>query len=138
MSRKRRKKRVPSRRSGPSRGGPGGILVVTAEGDEVVFTKVRYGHVAAEEIRQILKQADDFYLDDDEVPAAGGALSLAWLETRSGVRRLFKFLGQRVLADLTLGPRSLIVETMSPQRMDACCSRLEALLGDRIRRAKTK
>jgi hypothetical protein len=108
------------------------------EGDPLVFTSARYRHTAMEEIREILKQADDFNLDDDMEPGPGRSWDFAWLEIRSGLRRLFAFFGQRVLARLTLTPTTLTVETMSPQRMEACHQRLEQLLGERIRLVRTR
>jgi len=91
-----------------------------------------------EEIRQILTQADDFGLEDDRPPQPNGSWFFPWLEPRSGIRRFLPLFGQRILANLTLTPRSLEVEAMSPRRLDACCQRLEQLLGERIRLVGTR
>ena len=138
MSKKRRKRRDRSRKSARSRRPAGGIQLVTPEGDALVFTNAHYQHAALEEIRQILKQAGDFGIDDDLEPEPDGSLHFAWFETRSGTRSLFAPVGRRVLATLTLTPTTLEVEAMSQQRLDNCCQRLEQLLGDRIRLVETK
>jgi hypothetical protein len=92
-----------------------------------------FQHDAPEDIRQILKQAGDFGIEDDLQPEPDGSLHFPWFETRSRVRSLFAPIGQRILANLTLTPTTLKVEAMSQQRLDDCCQRLERLLGDRIR-----
>ena len=138
MSKKRRKRRKRSRRPATSRRPAGGIQLVTPEGDALVFTSARYRHAALEEIRQILKQAGDFGIDDDLEPEPDGSLDFPWFETRSGIRSLFRSIGQRILANLTLTPTTLEVEAMSQQRMDACRQRLEGLLGDHIRLIGTR
>jgi hypothetical protein len=111
---------------------------VTSEGDALVFTNAHYQHAAREEIRQILKKAGDFGIDDDLKPEPDGSLCFAWFETGSGKRSLFAPVGQRVLANLTLTPTTLEVEAMSQQRLDDCCQRLGQLLGDRIHLVGTK
>lgn len=136
MSKKQRKKRTRSQRPATPRRPAGGIQLVTPEGDALVFTNVHYQHNAPEEIRQILKQAGDFGIEDDLEP--DGSLHFPWYETRSGVRSLFKPIGQRILANLTLRPTTLEVEAMSQQRLDDCRLRLERLLGDRIRLISTQ
>jgi len=133
MSKKRRGRRKRARRfhkSAQFRPPAGGIQLVTPEGDTLVFTNARYQHASMEEAHRILKRARDFNIDDDLEPEPDGAFHFAWLETRPGARSTP--LGQRVLAHLTLTPTTLEVETMSPQRLDDCCQRLEQLLGDRI------
>jgi hypothetical protein len=131
-SKKRRRKRRRSQRPATSRRPAGGIQLVTSEGDALVFTKAHYQHDALEDIRQILKQAGDFGVEDDLEPEPDGSLHFPWFETRSGTRRLFKPIGRRILANLTLTPTMLEVEAMSQQRLDDCCQRLERLLGGRI------
>jgi hypothetical protein len=137
MSKKPRKRRDRSRKpTAPSRA-TGGVQLVTPEGNALVFANARYQHTASEEIRQILKQAGDFGLDDDLELTPDGAWQFPWFESRSGIRSLFAPVGQRVLATLTLTPTTLEVEAMSQQRLDACRQRLERLLGDRIHLAET-
>ena len=137
MSKKRRKRRSRSRKV-RCRRPAGGIQLVTSEGDALVFTNAHYQHAALEEIRQILKKAGDFGIDDDLEPEPDGSLHFAWFETRSGTRSLFAPIGRRVLANLTLTPTTLELEAMSQQRLDDCCQRLEQLLGDRIHLVGTK
>jgi len=137
-SKKQRTKRDRSQGIAMSRRPAGGIQLVTSEGDALVFTSAHYQHAALEEIRQILKQAEDFGIEDDLKPEPDGSLHFPWFETRSGVRSLFKSIGQRILANLTLTPTTLEVEAMSQQRLDDCCQRLEQLLGDRIRLVETR
>jgi hypothetical protein len=138
MSKKPRKRRDRSRKpTAPSRPA-GGVQLVTPEGDALVFANARYQHTAPEEIRQILKQAGDFGLDDDLEPTPDGAWQFPWFESRSGIRSLFAPVGQRVLATLTLTPTALEVEAMSQQRLDACRQRLERLLGEHIHLVEAK
>jgi len=137
MSKKRRKRHDRSRKV-KSRRPAGGIQLVTPEGDALVFTSAHHQHAALEEIRQILKQADDFGLDDDLEPEPDGSLHFAWFETLPEARTLHAPIGRRVLATLTLTPTTLEVEAMSQQRLDNCCQRLEQLLGDRIHLVGTK
>ena len=137
MSKKRRKRRSRSRKV-RSRRPAGGIQLVTPEGDAIVFTSAHYQHAAMEEIRQILKKAGDFGIDDDLEPEPDGSLHFAWFETRPGKRSLFAPVGRRVLANLTLTPTTLELEAMSQQRLDDCCQRLEQLLGDRNHLVGTK
>jgi hypothetical protein len=132
MSKKRRKRRKRPQRPTTSGRPMGGVQLVTSEGDALVFASAHYQHAAPEEIQQALKQAGDFGLDDDLEPEPDGSLQFPWYETRSEVRSLFAPVGRRVLATLTLTPTTLEVEAMSQQRLDACCQRLEELLGDRI------
>jgi len=136
MSKKRRKKRSRSRKPAKSRHPRVGIQLVTPEGDALVFMNAHYRHTAPEEIRQILKQAGDFGIDDDLEPEPDGSLHFPWFETHPVARSTP--LGQRVLAHLTLTPATLEVEGMSQQRLDDCCQRLEQLLGDRIHLVETK
>ena len=138
MSKKRRKRRDRSRKPARSRRPAGGIQLVTPEGDALVFTNAHCQHAALEEIRQILKQAGDFGLDDDLEPEPDGSLHFAWFETRPGTGSRPAPLGQRVLANLTLTPTTLEVEAMSQQRLGNCCQRLEQLLADRIHLVGTK
>jgi hypothetical protein len=137
MSKKRRKRRSRSRKV-RSRRPAGGIQLVTSEGDALVFTNTHYQHAAMEEIRQILKKAGDFGIEDDLEPEPDGSLHFAWFETRPGKRSMFAPIGQRVLANLTLTPTTLELEAMSQRRLDGCCQRLEQLLGDRIHLVGTK
>jgi hypothetical protein len=104
MSKKPRKRRDRSRRPTPSSRPSGGVRLVTAEGDALVFADAQYLHAAPEEIRQILKQAGDFGLDDDLEPEPDGSLQFPWFESRSGMRSLFSPVGRRILASLTLTP----------------------------------
>ena len=138
MSKKRRKQRDRPRKPVRSRRPAGGIQLVTPEGDALVFTSAHYQHAALEEIRQTLKQAGDFGLDDDLEPEPDGSLHFAWFETRPEARSLHAPIGRRVLAGLTLTPMTLEVEAMSQQRLDNCRRRLKQLLGDRIRLVGTK
>jgi hypothetical protein len=138
MSKKRRQgrqRRTRPRRPTSSRP-TSGIQFVTPEGDEIVFASVHYQHSALEEIRQILKQADDF--DGDLQPEPNDSVVFSWLETRSGGRSQLAPLGQRILATLTLTPTALEVEAMSQQRLDNCCRRLEELLGARVHLIETQ
>ena len=138
MSKKRRKRRDRPRKPVRSRRPAGGIQLVTPEGDALVLTNAQYQHAGLEEIRQILKQAGDFSLEDDLAPEPDGSLHFAWYETRPGARSLFSPVGRRVLANLTLTPTTLEVEAMSQQRLNDCSQRLEQLLGDRIRLLERK
>ncbi|TEU15898.1 MAG: hypothetical protein E3J21_12050, partial [Anaerolineales bacterium] len=101
MSKKRRKRRDRSRKV-KSRRPVGGIQLVTPEGDALVLTNAHYQHTAPDEIRQILKQAGDFSIDDDLEPEPDGSLHFAWFEARPGTRSLHAPIGRRVLANLTL------------------------------------
>jgi hypothetical protein len=111
-----------SRREGPR--------LTTPEGDPLVFTKAFYRHNALAEIRRRLQAADDFGDAEELEPGRDGTFHLSWLETEPGAGR--QPLGQRVLATLIVTPRRLTVETVSRERLTACCQRLEALLGARI------
>lgn len=137
MSKKRRKRRDRSRKPATSSRPRGGVELVTPEGDALVFTNTQYQHTAPEEIRQILKRAGDFGLDDDLEPGPDDAWQFPWFETGSGTGSLFAPVGRRILANLTLTPITLEVEAMSQQRLEACRRRLEGLLGDRIHLVKT-
>ena len=117
---------------------PGGIHVTTPEGDEIVFTSAHYEHAALEDILSVLRQADDFGLDDDLEPESDGSRQFPWFETRPGASKPFAPIGQRVLANLTLTPTALEVEAPSLRRLEDCRRRLEQLLGDRIRLVETK
>lgn len=116
-----------SKRSGK----PRGPRLTTPEGDPLVFTKAFYRHSALAEIRRRLQAADDFGDAEELAPGGDGTFQLSWLETEPGAGRMP--IGQRVLATLTVTPRRLTVETVSRERLSACCQRLEALLGARIR-----
>ena len=117
---------------------PGGIHVTTPEGDEIVFTSAHYEHAALEDILSVLRQADDFGLDDDLEPESDGSRQFPWFETRPGASKPFAPIGQRVLANLTLTATTLEVEAPSLRRLEDCRRRLEQLLGDRIRLVETK
>lgn len=89
---------------------------MTPEGDALVFTTARYEHDAPEEIRQILRQADDFGLgdnDDDLESDPDGSFYFPWFEARPGAPSLHAPIGRRVLANLTLTPTTLEVEATS-------------------------
>jgi len=135
---KRRKRRARPRKPARFRRPAGGIQLVTPEGDALVFTSAHYQHAALEESRQILKQADDFGIDDDLEPEPDGSLHFPWFETGPGAGSQPTPLGQRVLVNLTLTLTTLEVEAMSQQRLDDCGQRLEQLLGDRIHLIGTK
>ncbi len=144
MSKKRRKQRRrsrPSRKPATGSSRPvGDIQLVTPEGDALIFTSARYQHDEPEEIRQILRQADDFGLgdNDDLEPEPDGSFRFPWFETRPEAPSLPVPIGRRVLANLTLTPATLEVEATSHRRLDDCRQRLEQLLGDRIRLVETK
>jgi len=106
--------------------------LTTPEGDALVFLTAQYQHADMGAIRQILRQATDFGLDDDLEPGPDGALQLGWYETDPGARPILPPVGRRVLAMLTLTPATLEVETMSEKRLENCHRRLEELVGDRI------
>jgi hypothetical protein len=116
----------------------GGIHMTTPEGDEIVFTSAHYQHAALEDTLSVLRQADDFGLDDDLEPESDGSFHFPWFETRPGASKPFAPIGRRVLANLTLTPTTLEVEAASHRRLDDCRQRLEQLLGDRIRLVETK
>ncbi|MBL7064414.1 MAG: DUF2384 domain-containing protein [Anaerolineae bacterium] len=142
-NRQRKRRRRPRRSQKPatrSRRPVGGIQLTTPEGDALVFTSVHYQHANLEQIRQILRQANDFGIGEeyDLEPEPDGSFRFPWFETRPGAPSLPAPLGRRVLANLTLTPTTLEVEAMSHQRRDACCDRLEQLLGDRIRLVEAK
>ncbi|MGD1992696.1 MAG: DUF2384 domain-containing protein [Anaerolineae bacterium] len=109
-----------------------GRQLTTPEGDPVTFILVRYRHAAQDEIYQILKNEADFGLGEDIELDQDGAYSFAWYEIRSAASTTREPIGRRILAQLTLAPMELIVETMSRRRADNCRQRLERLLGDRI------
>ena len=92
----------------------------------------RYQHTAMTDIRRILTEAADFGLDDDLEAEADGSLAFPWFETGPGRPSLPAPIGRRILANLTLTPATLEVETMSQARLEACSRRLEQLLGQRI------
>ena len=98
----------------------------------MVFATVSYTHAAWDEIRRILREADDFDLDDESRSAPDGSIQFAWFETRPGAAPPAGPFDRRILATLTLTPALLKVETTSRRRRRACHRRLEALLGDRI------
>ena len=118
--------------------------MVTPEGDQIVLTSARYRHAALEDVYSILQQAGDFGLEvdleakPDSEARAVGPFQFPWYETRPGAPKPFAPIGQRVLAHLTLTPRTLEVEAASHRRLDDCRRRLEQLLGDRIRLVETK
>ncbi len=134
MSKRRRKRQSGTKRpASPRRPAPSGPSLVTPEGDALVFTSAQYQYTAPEKVRTILTQADDFGLDDELEPQADNSLQFPWFETRPGVPSLHApIIGQRVLANLTLTPTTLVVEAMSQRRLDDCCRRLEQLLRDDI------
>jgi len=144
MSKKQRKRRRRARRPQRPVARPhfpaGAIHLTTPEGDEIVFTSAHYQHANLEEIRQILRQADDFGIGQeyDLEPELDGSFRFPWFETRPGAPSLPAPIGRRVLANLTLGPTTLDVEAVSQQRLDDCRRCLEQLLGDRIRLVETK
>jgi hypothetical protein len=142
MTKKKRKRRPashrqPRHRTTPRRP-PGRPILVTPEGDLVVFCSAQYRHAAMEEIWQILRPEADFDLDDDLEPGPDGALQFEWYETEPGMPPPSDPLERRILATLTLTPATLEVETMSEQRLDRFRRRLEGLLGDRVYLAHTR
>jgi len=136
MTKKRRKKRIPSRRPARSKRPDRGPLLTTPEGDPLVEVSAHYRHAALPEIRHILIHANDFGLDDNDEAEADGTLEFPWFETDPDKPGLFAPIGQRVLAHLTLTPGTLEVEAMSQERLQRCRQRLEQLLGERISPAK--
>ena len=98
----------------------------------MVVANALYRHDALDEIRQRLREANDFEWDEDLEPDPEGAFQVAWLETGSRAEASPAGLGRRVLATLALTPTTLQVETVSQRRRRACRRRLERLLGDRI------
>jgi hypothetical protein len=140
MSKRRRKRQSRSRKPAPPRRpAPRGPSLVTPEGDPLVFVSAQYQHTAPEKVRTILSQTDDFGLDDESEPQADNSLQFPWFETRPGIPSLHApIIGQRVLANLTLAPTTLVVEAMSQRRLDDCCRRLEQLLGDHIHLIETE
>ncbi len=135
---RRRRIRRPRRPVTRPRVPAGGIHLTTPEGDEIVFTSAHYQHAALEDILSVLRQADDFGLDDDLEPESDGSFHFPWFETRPGASKPFAPIGRRVLANLTLTLTALEVEASSHRRLDDCRQRLEQLLGDRIRLVETK
>jgi hypothetical protein len=129
---KRRKRSRPARPRRPR----GGVLLTTPEGDALVFVTAQYQHAGMGAIRQTLRQAADFDLDDDLEPEPDGALQFGWYETDPGTRPTP--VGRRVLATLTLTPTTLEVETMSEERLENCGRRLTELLGDRLHLLQTR
>ena len=145
MSKKRHRRHRSHKRLTAPAGPARGPQLVTHEGDPLLFASARYRHTSLEEIRQTLKETDDFGLDDDLEPGPDGSITFPWLETPSpqpspwegegapmGTPSAPAPLGQRALAALTLTPTALTVEAMSRQRLVACQRRLESLLGDLI------
>jgi hypothetical protein len=141
MSKKRIKRRRSLNHSGRPAAGrrapPGGIRLTTPEGDEIVVATARYRHTAPEDILSILRQADDFGLDEAE-PDSDSMFHFPWYETRPDAPPQSAPIGRRVLAQLTVTPAALEVEAPSQRRLDDCRRRLEQLLGDRIRLVETK
>jgi len=84
------------------------------------------------EIRDRLREADDFDWDESLEPGPDGSFQVVWLETDADAPRLPEPLSRRILATLSLTPTTLEVETISRRRRRACRRRLESLLGDRI------
>ena len=141
MGSRRRKKRSGSREPTRRRAPSGGIRLTTPEGDALVFTSAQYQHAAMDEILQILREAGDFGLGEDEhAPEAqpDGSFQIPWYETRPLAPGVRAPIGRRVLAILNLTPTTLDVEAMSQRRLDDCHRRLEQLVGERIRRVRSK
>jgi hypothetical protein len=115
-----------------------GIHMTTHEGDEIVFTSAHYQHAALEDTLSVLRQADDFRLDDDLEPESDGSLYFPWFETRPGASKPFAPIGRRVLANLTLTPTTLEVDAASHRCLGDCRQRLEQLLGDHIQLVETR
>lgn len=136
MTKKRGKKRIPSRRPARPKRPDRGPLLTTPEGDPLVEVSAHYQHETLAEIRHILTGANDFGLDDVLEAESDGALEFPWFETDPDKPGLFAPIGQRVLAHLTLTPGTLEVEAMSQERLQRCRQRLEQLLGERISPAK--
>jgi hypothetical protein len=130
------------RKSGQSRKprfhSPTGLpRLTTPEGHEVVFVTARYRHDAPDEIHRILGETKDFGFDEDVEPDEDGSYNFPWYETRPEARPPIVG-GRRVLAILALTPKALPVETPSRERMKACRSRLEQLLGKHIHFVETR
>jgi hypothetical protein len=98
----------------------------------------RYRHTGPEDILSILRQAVDFGLDDNPEPEPGGTVRFPWYETRPDAPAPFAPIGRRILANLTLTPATLEVETPSKRRLDDCRQRLEELLGKHIQLVEAK
>jgi HEAT repeat protein len=117
---------------------PSAPALVTHEGDPVVFCHALYQHDGTHHVLHILAGADDFDLGDDLDPEPDGTLRFGWHESEAQAHRNPEQMGQRVLATLTLTPETLEVETMSEERLARCRSRLQELLGTRIRFLQTQ
>jgi hypothetical protein len=130
MTKRSRRGRRPGARK-PAGGPARGPILTTPEGDPLVFAQAFYRHDALDEIRRRLEKAEDFDGDEALEPGPGGVLHVSWLETEAGAAGRMP-VGQRVLATVKVTPRRLAVETVSRERRENCCRRLEALLGAHI------
>ncbi len=139
-----RRRSLRARKPRPSRSTGGMPRFTTPEGDDVVFATARYRHAALEEILAILKELQDFGLQDvmeSETPGEAGAgerFEFPWFETRSGAPEPVAPIVRRVLASVTLTEETLEVDAPSHRRVADCRQRLEELLGDRIRLVETR
>ena len=98
----------------------------------MVFASALYHHDALDEIRQRLREADDFDWDESLEPGPDSSFQVVWLETDPSAASPPDPLSRRILASLVLTPTTLEVETTSRQRRRACRQRLKSLLGDQI------
>lgn len=138
MSKRRRKRQRKPKNSAARRPASPGPRVTTPEGDPMVFANALYHHDALDEIQSRLREADDFDWDESLESGLDGAFQVAWLETDPGAKPPPDPLSRRILATLTLAPTTLVVETISRQRLRACRKRLEQILSDRIHHVGTK
>ena len=138
MSKKRRRQHRQRKKPTYTRPPTRTPRLTTPEGDPLIFASCQYRHTSLEEIHRILKQTNDLGLDDDLKPAPDGSIQFPWLEMDPDAPPLPEPIERRVLAMLTLSPATLVVETISRQRLRACRRRLEQLLGDRIRHTGTR
>jgi hypothetical protein len=132
MSKKRRKRYRRSRKAAPSRRPQRAPRLVTPEGDSTVFANALFRHDALSEIQLRLREADDFDWDESLEPGSDGPFQVVWFETVPGVEPPSGPMSRRILATLTVTPKTLELETISRKRRRACRRRLQELLGDRI------
>jgi hypothetical protein len=106
--------------------------LVTPEGDSMVFANALFRHDALSEIQLRLREADDFDWDESLEAGPAGSFQVAWFETGPGVEPPSGPMSRRILATLTVTPKTLELETISRKRRRACRRRLQELLGDQI------
>jgi hypothetical protein len=132
MAKKKGKRPRRPRKPAPPRRPSRGPRLTTPEGDPLVFAGALYHHDALDEIRQRLREADDFDWDESLESGPDSPFQVVWLEIDPGATSPPDPLSRRILATLTLTPTTLEVETTSRRRRRTCRRRLEQLLGDRI------